>query len=1127
VRKRIVEKRETRRDSGKLKVTPAVFRSRVSLLVSRFSTIHFLLSALCFLLCPTLQAADITWTKQTPSTLWPKEVAWLVLPYDPVSQQTLLYIGPPSGGASIYSTDFYVYKAQTNTFTHLMGTGSAVDSCPADQPTLPGDRHPWEMVTDTKRNYIWLFGGVNVNCGNATGPQGNPRQDLYYLTLNADPLTDVWHPLTPAHQPDNIAWSGIAYDSDDDVLFLWGGTSGGQPHDWVYCSTIQNPTPGILTAKQSAAGCSVNGPDDWSQVPVVGAQPPGAMYASLLYDTVTHKAINFGGMDSSLTITYNQTWAYDVPTKTWTQKCQTNCTPPPAETTWTNQASWAYNSATHKIIYHQSLGVGGPADWQFDPAANSGDGIWTKLVSAGGPSQLVMAGYDPAVNAIVTMDEDANNQLEMWQGSLVPSCTIAPTALTSGVIGNAYAQTLTTSNCGLGPFTWTITSGSLPPGLSGCSNFSGPSCSITGTPTSASGSPFTFTIQSTDGGSNTTTQSFSLTITAPDTTPPSVSIVSPISGAVVSGAVTFSANASDNVGVAGVQFKFDGSNLGSEVTTAPYTMSWNTAGGSDGGHVLTAVARDAAGNTTTSAQILVTVNNSGTSVHPVSPSDPWCSIVNAALPGQTILFAAGSYPTTCSISVSGTAGSPITLRSASAAPSDQAVFSYSGTTSNILDVSGSYLQIRWFGFGPTAAGAGVNPIKLHNSASNLVIDQNVFNNTDIAVPANDSGSTYQNISVTNNVLKNMQSTGLYFGCHDGTSCHALNILIQGNLIDTIAPGDQVGYGLEVKLNSYATIKDNTIYRSRGPGLMVYGSNRGDPASVIEGNYVEGAVTDAGINVGGGPAIVRNNVVVGNNPGIWAQDYNGRGLQQNVWIVNNTALNNQSDGIEVQNWQANAGNVLAYNAITPLNGTPALSPASPAGIVQGNSICNTAGVCFDQPAAAPYDLWPAVGGPLIGAAGSGSESWRVTDDFMCQARGSATDAGALQRTGSGTGPLLGNGNPRPACGSSGTTPPSTPPGSNPPTTTVAPTTLNVRVYPNPWRSDKHSGHNITFDGLAPTTTINLFTVSGHKIKEISTNQTKLNWDLTNDSGDKVASGVYLYVITDSAGNKVKGKVAVIK
>ena len=69
------------------------------------------------------------------------------------------------------------------------------------------------------------------------------------------------------------------------------------------------------------------------------------------------------------------------------------------------------------------------------------------------------------------------------------------------------------------------------------------------------------------------------------------------------------ANASDNVGVTGVQFRLDGANLGAEDTAAPYSISWNTTLVTSGSHTLTAVARDAAGNTATSGPVTVTVTN--------------------------------------------------------------------------------------------------------------------------------------------------------------------------------------------------------------------------------------------------------------------------------------------------------------------------------------------------------------------------------------------------------------------------------------------------------------------------------------------------------------------------------------
>jgi len=96
---------------------------------------------------------------------------------------------------------------------------------------------------------------------------------------------------------------------------------------------------------------------------------------------------------------------------------------------------------------------------------------------------------------------------------------------------------------------------------------------------------------------------------APDTTPPTISITSPSSGSTVSGTITVSATASDNVAVAGVQFKLDGANLGVEDTTSPYSISWNTTAVSNGSHTLTATARDTSGNQTTSNSITITVNN--------------------------------------------------------------------------------------------------------------------------------------------------------------------------------------------------------------------------------------------------------------------------------------------------------------------------------------------------------------------------------------------------------------------------------------------------------------------------------------------------------------------------------------
>ncbi|TCO54365.1 LamG-like jellyroll fold domain-containing protein [Actinocrispum wychmicini] len=118
-----------------------------------------------------------------------------------------------------------------------------------------------------------------------------------------------------------------------------------------------------------------------------------------------------------------------------------------------------------------------------------------------------------------------------------------------------------------------------------------------------------------DGSGNTSPPSgqASASVTG-DTTPPTVTLTAPANGSTVSGPVTVSANASDTGGIGGVTFKVDGATIGSEDTTSPYSVSWNSTGVANGTHTLTAVARDAAGNTTTSAGVTVTVNNTSSLV---------------------------------------------------------------------------------------------------------------------------------------------------------------------------------------------------------------------------------------------------------------------------------------------------------------------------------------------------------------------------------------------------------------------------------------------------------------------------------------------------------------------------------
>ena len=91
--------------------------------------------------------------------------------------------------------------------------------------------------------------------------------------------------------------------------------------------------------------------------------------------------------------------------------------------------------------------------------------------------------------------------------------TITTTMLPNGYVNVAYNQDVTATG-GTFPTTFQVSSGSLPTGLT-LNSLIG---AITGTPTTASGSPFVFTITATDNAGDTASVGYSIAITTPTLT---------------------------------------------------------------------------------------------------------------------------------------------------------------------------------------------------------------------------------------------------------------------------------------------------------------------------------------------------------------------------------------------------------------------------------------------------------------------------------------------------------------------------------------------------------------------------------------------------------------------------------
>ena len=91
---------------------------------------------------------------------------------------------------------------------------------------------------------------------------------------------------------------------------------------------------------------------------------------------------------------------------------------------------------------------------------------------------------------------------------------------------------------------------------------------------------------------------------------------------------------------------------------------------------------------------------------------------------------------------------------------------------------------------------------------------------------------------------------------------------------------------------------------------------------------------------------------------------------------------------------------------------------------------------------------------------------------------------------------------------------------------------VKVYPNPYEPGSGGSQDavgITFENLTAEAKIAIYTVSGEKVVELNeTDGDGLNvWATRNASGEPVASGIYVYKISNSNGEKRTGRVAVVR
>ncbi len=218
---------------------------------------------------------------------------------------------------------------------------------------------------------------------------------------------------------------------------------------------------------------------------------------------------------------------------------------------------------------------------------------------------LGAAGYDPyfgwgRVNAYKSVLAARN--LLAAADTAPPTVSLAAPSAGATVIGTVTVQGTAGDNTGVTRIELDVDGAALATATSSPFSFSWNSAT-------ASNGAHSLTVKAYDAANNVGSAVVTVTVAnaLPDTTPPTVSLSAPTSGATVTGTVSVQGTATDSAGVTKIQLYVDGAAVAT-ATSSPFSFSWNSTAASNGTHTLTIKAYDPANNVG-SASASVTVNN--------------------------------------------------------------------------------------------------------------------------------------------------------------------------------------------------------------------------------------------------------------------------------------------------------------------------------------------------------------------------------------------------------------------------------------------------------------------------------------------------------------------------------------
>ena len=170
-------------------------------------------------------------------------------------------------------------------------------------------------------------------------------------------------------------------------------------------------------------------------------------------------------------------------------------------------------AGTVGTAYSQALAATGgltPYSWSLvSGTLPSGLALSSGGVISGTPTTAQTANFTVRATDSQSPADTDDQALSITVNSSIQDLIITTTTLPGGTVGSAYSQTVVATG-GVTPYSWSISSGTLPAGLS----INASSGVISGTPTTAQTASFTVRVQDSQGTPDVDTQALSITISA-------------------------------------------------------------------------------------------------------------------------------------------------------------------------------------------------------------------------------------------------------------------------------------------------------------------------------------------------------------------------------------------------------------------------------------------------------------------------------------------------------------------------------------------------------------------------------------------------------------------------------------